>query len=112
MFARGAIGNPFVFADARAALEGRPPPPPATVPERLRVAGRHLELAIDLFGERLACREMRKQLLAYTRGMPGGARLRQALVTAGTREEYVRVFETYLAGPGREEPVEVESCMC
>jgi tRNA-dihydrouridine synthase B len=103
MLARGAIGNPFIFAEARAALEGRPLPPPPPPRERLGAALRHLELAVALRGEALACREMRKQLLAYTRGMPGGARLRQALVTASTRADYLGVVEAYLAMSGGEE---------
>jgi tRNA-dihydrouridine synthase B len=98
MFARGAIGNPFIFAEARALLEGREPPPPAGARERLEAALRHLDLAVSEQGERLACREMRKHMQAYTRGIPGGARLRRALTTAADKDQFVRAVRAFLDG--------------
>lgn len=98
MFARGAIGNPFIFAEARALLEGREPPAPAGTRERLEAALRHLDLAVAEQGERLACREMRKHMQAYTRGIPNAARLRRALTTAGAREQFVQAVRAFLDG--------------
>jgi tRNA-dihydrouridine synthase len=39
-------------------------------------------------GERAACREMRQQFCAYTKGISGGAALRNRLIHADTLEEY------------------------
>jgi tRNA-dihydrouridine synthase B len=47
-------------------------------------------------GERLACREMRKHMQAYTHGIPGAAQLRRALTSAETRAEYLRAVNGYL----------------
>ncbi|MCL1817349.1 MAG: tRNA dihydrouridine synthase DusB [Spirochaetaceae bacterium] len=94
MFARGAIANPFIFRETRELLENGSLTPP-TIQERFALGRRHLELAIQAKGEALACREMRKHFTAYTKGLPGGARLRAALVGASTREDYLRITDEY-----------------
>lgn len=87
MFARGAMGNPFIFSATRSLLlTGRYTMPEAA--QRLETGFRHLLLLAQDRGERLACREMRKQFCAYTKGMPGGAPLRNRLVHAETIETY------------------------
>jgi nifR3 family TIM-barrel protein len=93
MFARGAMGNPFIFSAARSLLltgTWQPPDPR----ERLERGFRQLLLLAADAGESTACREMRKQFCAYTKGcmgspgIPGGAALRNRLVHAETIEEY------------------------
>ncbi|MDR1351861.1 MAG: tRNA dihydrouridine synthase DusB [Treponema sp.] len=95
MFARGALGNPFIFREARSLLLGESCPAPAPA-ERVNAAFRHLGLLIPDMGEYAACREMRKQFCAYTKGVPGGARLRNALVRAETEEDYRRILAGWL----------------
>jgi nifR3 family TIM-barrel protein len=87
MIARGCLGNPFLFARTRALLQGRDAPPP-TPRERLDTALRHLRLLVEAVGEPKACRDMRKHFVAYTKGMEGGAAVRQAVVHAATLAEY------------------------
>jgi nifR3 family TIM-barrel protein len=66
MFARGALGNPFIFPETRALLLGRDyrAPDPA---ERMEAALVHLERLAAELGERRACLEMRKHFCAYTK---------------------------------------------
>ncbi|MDR3336553.1 MAG: tRNA dihydrouridine synthase DusB, partial [Treponema sp.] len=91
MFARGAQGNPFIFRETRSLLtNGAYTPPDPT--ERIETAFRHLRLLLPDLGEYAACREMRKQFCAYTKGIPGGARLRSALVQAESAEDYRRIL--------------------
>jgi nifR3 family TIM-barrel protein len=97
MFARGAMGNPFIFPETRSFLEtglrGE-----LDFSRRIGAAFRHLELLAGDLGERRACLEMRKQFCAYTRGfpgqrgLPGGARLRNLLVHAESIAEYRALF--------------------
>jgi nifR3 family TIM-barrel protein len=87
MFARGALGNPFIFAVTKAFLRGENWREPAPQ-EKLETAFRQLKLLARDMGERNACREMRKQFCAYTRGINGGAALRNRLIHADTIEEY------------------------
>ncbi|MDR1249132.1 MAG: tRNA-dihydrouridine synthase, partial [Treponema sp.] len=87
MFARGALGNPFIFAAAKALLQGESRQDPSPQ-EKLETAFRQLNLLAQDQGERNACREMRKQFCAYTRGINGSAALRNRLIHADTIEEY------------------------
>jgi nifR3 family TIM-barrel protein len=115
MFARGAMGNPFIFSAARSLLadggiaRGQAPAAPSPgaqgepVPfsARIAVALRHLELLAADIGEHTACLEMRKQFCAYTRvrgGITGhGLRaLRNAVVHAETLDEYRRIAAEFV----------------
>jgi nifR3 family TIM-barrel protein len=90
MFARGAMGNPFIFSAARSLLEtGNWEPSPFSA--RIAAALRHLEMLSADIGERSACLEMRKQFCAYTKGLPGGAALREKAVRAETIADYQRI---------------------
>ena len=95
MIARGTLGNPFVFAAVRARIEGRDHRVGAR--ERLETALRHLAMEAAAKGEAVACREMRKHFVAYSKGMEGGAALRQAVVHAGTMARYREIVEGFLA---------------
>jgi nifR3 family TIM-barrel protein len=86
MFARGALGNPFIFSQTRAILlNGTYPSIPQDA--RLETAFRHLKLLVRDFGEKKACLEMRKTFCAYLKGCPGAAALRNRIVQASTIAE-------------------------
>jgi tRNA-dihydrouridine synthase len=87
MFARGAMGNPFIFAATKALLAGDSWQAP-TQQERLETAFRQLSLLARDRGEGFACRTMRKQFCAYTKGISGGAALRNRLIHADSIGEY------------------------
>jgi nifR3 family TIM-barrel protein len=92
MFARGAMGNPFIFSVTRSLLEtGAWEPVPFS--DRIAAAFRHLELLAADIGERAACLEMRKQFCAYTKGLKGGAAIREQAVHAETIADYRRILE-------------------
>ncbi|MFA6689141.1 MAG: tRNA dihydrouridine synthase DusB [Sphaerochaetaceae bacterium] len=92
MFARGAIGNPFVFREAKALLDGAPVPAPPSIAERKQVIVRHLiQLAEDI-GENAACREMRKHVCAYLKGVPFAGPVKQAVVQATSIDMYLKAL--------------------
>jgi len=101
MIARGAMGNPFIFAEARAALEGGSPPRLGRQ-HRLEAARRHLELSAGFLGERQACLEFRKHFCAYTKGERQGASLRAEAVRATSLAEFDLLFGRWaqLDAPG------------
>ena len=80
MIARGGLGNPWIFREIESLLATGQATPP-TVAEREQVALRHLELFVDLAGERVALREMRKHLSWYARGLSGASSFRAAINT-------------------------------
>ncbi|MEW5816768.1 MAG: tRNA dihydrouridine synthase DusB [Spirochaetota bacterium] len=97
MFARGAIGNPFIFENTIRLLETGVKPSQPAASRRVEVGLKHLDSLIRCMGEAKACKEMKKHICAYTKGLPGAARIRNALVRAETRDDYLRILSVYLA---------------
>lgn len=98
MIARGSHGSPWLFAQARAALDGKPIPEAPGVEERFRICLRHAENAIAFKEDpEKATREFRKHLGWYTRGLPNGKALRSRLFQSTDLLEIRRLLEEYLA---------------
>ncbi len=91
MFARGAIGNPFIFRETREFLEKGSYTLPSTE-EKVGVALAHYDLMVRYYGERTASHGMRKHALSYVRGIRGASGCKAALSTAVTREDYEKAF--------------------
>ncbi|HEU4801205.1 MAG TPA: tRNA dihydrouridine synthase DusB [Gemmatimonadales bacterium] len=97
MLGRGVFGNPWLFRDARALLEGEPRPDAPDANERFRVALDHARLAVRLQGDtRKTVIEFRKHLGWYTRGLHGASELRQRLFQVETMAEAELIFSEYL----------------
>ena len=77
MIGRGAMGNPWLFRTLRALERGEPDPGEPTLEERSVVWRRHAALALEHSVERMRVHELRKTLAWYSRGLRGGADLRQ-----------------------------------
>lgn len=88
---RGAVGNPFIFSEIRAALSDEKYTPP-TLDERIEVAIRQLTLAVEEKGERVAIPEARKQIALYLRSFRGAAAIRKEINCATTLEEARRAL--------------------
>jgi len=99
MIARGSHGGPWVFAQARAALDGQPIPVDPDTEERFRICLRHARAAIEFErNPEKAVLEFRKHLGWYTKGLPGGAGLRQRLFAVTTLGEVESLLQSYLEG--------------
>ena len=96
MIARGCLGNPFIFSQTEALLQGRPAEARVGPLERLSLALSHLRMLADSVGEDKACRDMRKHFVAYTKGLEGGSIVRQSVVHAACIDEYEEIVESYL----------------
>ena len=95
MFARGAMGNPFLFTQTKEFLtKGTITDIP--VEKKIRSGFDELALLIEDRGEKSACMEMRKRFCAYSRGIAGGGELRKQIVACATKAEFEAVFEPYL----------------
>jgi tRNA-dihydrouridine synthase B len=92
MFARGAIGNPFVFEQIQALAKGQEPRE-ISVQEKKVAIETHLNGLVDFLGENAACREMRKHVCAYLKGIPNSAKVRQMATTALTVEDYKKALD-------------------
>ena len=93
--ARGAQGNPFIFSEIVARLEGREYTPP-TPAERLDVALAHAADLAARKGEYVGLAEARKHMLWYCKGLRGATAARVALTHADTLEAIRAVFDELL----------------
>lgn len=92
MVARGALGNPFLFAEIRAALEGTEYKSPSWN-ERFSTALSQVERMIEEKGERVAAAEARKHLSWYIKGMTGAAGARAEINRAETLEDMKNILK-------------------
>lgn len=90
-FARGAIGNPFIFSQFSDLSEGKLPKEIKTS-EKIEQILIHLTGLVEMLGENTACREMRKHVCAYLKGIPGSAKTRNAVSSALTVSEYKKAL--------------------
>jgi nifR3 family TIM-barrel protein len=96
MIARGALGNPFIFSQTKELLIQGQVLHTISPARRMQTAWDHLQRTIFYKGEATAVREMKKHLCSYTKGMKGGASLRNRIVHCSTAEEYERIFRDYI----------------
>lgn len=92
MYARGAIGNPFIFEMTKAQIQGKAIPEPS-IEDKKNAIMQHLNGLVNFLGENAACREMRKHVYAYLKGIPNSAKVRQSATVALTVKEYERALE-------------------
>jgi nifR3 family TIM-barrel protein len=113
--ARGAIGNPWIFSEARALAAGLPLPPPPTVHQQRAVIAEHYRLAEQLYGAERCGRQMRKFGIKYSRLHPQAARVRDAFVAVSRLGEWQDVLARWYAvdQPGRRaEPIAGDTDEC
>ena len=96
MFARGALGNPFVFQQTRTLLTAGSVPAPVDPRLKLETALEHLKLALETKDEQVAVRGLRKHFCAYTRGLPASGHFRERVVRARSASEYEELVAEYL----------------
>lgn len=101
--ARGAIGNPWIFREARALLAGEPLPSPPSLYEQRDVIAEHYRLAEEIYGAEQACRTMRKFGIKYSRLHPEHRAVRDAFVAVRAAGSWRDVLTRWYAEdlPGR-----------
>jgi len=88
MIARGSFGQPWIFDQTRALLEGKPKPEAPPIERRFEIALEHAHMAEEYEADpRGAAIEFRKHLGWYVKGVPGSAELRRKLHAVVTLSE-------------------------
>lgn len=87
MFARGAVGNPVIFNQTKALLEGKEKPL-LTATDKVNLLLTHLYALAGYYDELTACALMRKFIGGYLKGIPHAAKVKQAAVQALTIKAY------------------------
>lgn len=97
MIARGCLGNPWIFQQARQLLQQQAVEK-ITARDRARVAEQHLLLFIDDAGPKLAAREMKKHLGWYIHGIAGAAAMRREANSATDCEQLLQIIRRMAEG--------------
>ena len=107
--ARGCIGNPWIFSQARALLAGQPLPPAPSLFEQRDVIREHYRLAEDLYDSKKCGILMRKFGIKYAASHPRHLEVREAFVKVRNRADWEEVLELWYAEdlPGVYPDVEV-----
>jgi tRNA-dihydrouridine synthase len=118
--ARGCIGNPWVFEQARALMRGdhaaarRSP----TIHQQRDVLREHFELSVALHGEHQAGRMMRKFGIKFSRHHPQADAIKDRFIRVRSLDDWRAVLDDFYAddGPGapyeRTIPEEAEYVTC
>lgn len=96
--ARGAIGNPWFFRQARDLAAGRSPFLP-DLEEQRRVIEAHLGLAVKTYGERRGLLTLRNFGIHYARLHPHPAKVRAAFIGVKTERDWRSVMENWYGAP-------------
>ena len=91
MIGRGSFGNPWIFRDAKAALNGEEIPAPPTLQERCETAERQFRISAAVKGERIAVLEARRHYAWYLKGVRNAAYYRQKVVQMETLEDVHKI---------------------
>lgn len=100
MIGRGALGNPWLFEQCRAADEGREQPRTPELAERLETARRQIRLAEQYKGEHIAMLEARKHLAWYLKGVRGTKKVKAKISALTSLEQLDGLIEEAIAASG------------
>ena len=93
--ARGAIGNPWIFQQVRALLQGQAPVGPPGQGEQREVLAEHFGMAREIYGDQRAPVVMRKFGIKYSALHPQHPELRLAFTRVRTVDDWQQVLETW-----------------
>lgn len=91
MMGRGSFGNPWLFRQGQAAIDGADIPPLPPLSERIDMAVAQIEELAAVAGERNACMEARHQLPWYLHGVAHSGYYKQQLVHVDTLEDIRKI---------------------
>ncbi len=95
MIARAALGKPWLFSQAAAALEGRPIPPEPTIDAQREIMLHHYAMVVDRFGPQRGTMLMRKFACCYAQSKPGARHFRGHISKVENQSDFYAVVEQY-----------------
>ena len=107
--ARGAIGNPWIFSQARALAAGLPLPDPPALHEQREVILEHFRLAEEIYGVDRCAVHMRKFGIKYAALHPHWRDVRSTFTKVRDRRDWQAVLDRWYSEnvPGQHPPREV-----
>jgi nifR3 family TIM-barrel protein len=99
--ARGAIGNPWIFEDARRLLaDPNAAVFPPMISRQREALAEHFQIAVQIHGESLAGRRMRKMGIKYSRFHPLGAEVKREFIQVHSLRDWQGVLDKWYGGDG------------
>ena len=95
MIARASLGKPWLFAQAAAALEGRPIPPDPSIDDQRKIMLHHYDLVVERFGVDRGTMLMRKFACCYAQSKPGARHFRAHISKVENQEQFYEVVERF-----------------
>ena len=93
MIGRATFGDPWIFAQVKAAMEDRELPQRLPLAQRVDVAVRQFQLAQAEKGEKIACLEARKHFAWYLRGVAHSSYYKEKISGISTMEDIYKIAE-------------------
>ena len=109
--ARGAIGNPWIFREARALAAGLPLPDPPTLHEQRDALREHFRLSMEVYDEKRTAIMLRKFGIKYSELHPRFEELRETFVKVSSLADWNEVLDTWYRDdlPGRRRVIDFDS---
>ncbi len=95
MIARAALGKPWLFQQAAAALRAEPIPPDPSLEEERQLLLHHYRLVCERFGDERGTLLMRKFACCYAQGRSGAREFRANVARVNTPDDFFLVVERY-----------------
>jgi nifR3 family TIM-barrel protein len=105
MIGRGALGNPWMLYRTVQYLTTGELLSDPTPQEKIDIAILHMDRLIDLKGEHVAVKEMRKHLAWYLKGLPGTARVKDRVMEEASRDKMVHILGEYILSLEEDQPI-------
>ncbi|HZK24437.1 MAG TPA: tRNA dihydrouridine synthase DusB [Oscillospiraceae bacterium] len=96
MLARGVLGNPWLIQRTVHYLREGTLLPEPDVAEKVVLALRHLEMQVQIKGEAIGVREMRKHFAWYLKGVRGAASFRNQIMRVETKGEIEQILRSVM----------------
>ena len=94
MIGRGAMGNPWIFREIKAMMNGQIPKP-VTIGEKYELLIKHYQTMINCKPQRIAVNEMRKHIGLYIRGLNGAAAFREKINYTDKPQEALGLIRSF-----------------
>ncbi|MDD4504695.1 MAG: tRNA-dihydrouridine synthase, partial [Clostridiaceae bacterium] len=96
MIGRGAQGNPWIFKRTVEYLTTGHLMPEPTYEQRVETIIKHMDMVIELKGEGIGIKEMRKHAAWYLKGMPGSTKVKAEIFKLTTCNQVKEILSEYL----------------
>lgn len=104
MIGRAAVGRPWLFRQAAAALRGEPAPPDPSPEEQRECLMEHYRLVVAQHGAERGTILMRRLACGYAHGLPGARALRARIGRVTTAAEFAAVVDRFFLGLSSDAP--------